>query len=963
MRICLIFSFLLFCTQNILAQYRCVDSFNTKNGLPNNFIYQTITDQYGFLWIAGEKGAIRYDGSSFELFDMKNGLPDIEVKKLLLDNEGTLWLLTVNGSLVYWDNTKQEFVLNTEISKFQPFQNIYANKSGGLRVEASNGVGIIKKKKLIFYPFQEAPKNSILVYVDAQEMEHYYRFDTLQNIIYYFTLYKGILESSDTINSKFKIKHIRLYYGDLYLFDQDRKEFTRYTNNGRGWSRQIQNHKTRNAPYYNQSFSGSYVLLHHRINNIVHIDVYDTSKLQFLFSIQSNISAFDLYNDKKNSIWVSSAQGLYQYKSQLEITNLISGKNSKRVYYSIAKKSTQEFLMGNEDGEIIQISPKKTSIIKVPTSSQTEWQRQIVVWRNNFFTFSDGGVFKNGLKEIKFGSKHLNSKCATLFNDSTILFGNDKSIFLLNPKNEKIIEFSNTIPARSICKINEFEFMVATLGGLHKYNIQNRNAGTKICDQLFSKYRPTSLCKTPEGFLFVGTGGNGIYVLFADKPIAHIGANYNVKSEQIKSLCNGRKQEVIAGTFEGVSRINYSISIHGSQFLVQNISKRNGFASEIVHEVLYDEGYIYAATDEGALMITDSIREPNIPISITNVFINNVQHPIQNEYHLNPLQQNVSIRFTGVHLNHLYDHAQYSNDEGATWNSIKSNEFQVQWPSGTHLLWFRAVDVNNHISNPIIKLVFHIDTPFYKTWWFISIGVLLLIVSLLTLNTIFTKRKHQRHIKELLNQQALDELEIQSLKAQMNPHFVFNCLNSIKGFIFDEDFEKADEYLDKFASLLRNTLDFSTKPSISLQAELEYIENYLSLEQLRFGNKFSYQIHVEPSMNQELLAIPSMLLQPYIENAIKHGVCNLEDGIGLIKVNAYQESNKLQIDIDDNGVGRLVAEELKSSKSHRHQSKGTQVTQRRTELYHIQLSIHDKKNNEGKSMGTLVHLEIPIPLH
>jgi LytS/YehU family sensor histidine kinase len=118
----------------------------------------------------------------------------------------------------------------------------------------------------------------------------------------------------------------------------------------------------------------------------------------------------------------------------------------------------------------------------------------------------------------------------------------------------------------------------------------------------------------------------------------------------------------------------------------------------------------------------------------------------------------------------------------------------------------------------------------------------------------------------------MTELEMQALKAQINPHFVFNCLNSIKGFIYDKDYQQADKYLDKFSELMRSTIDNSDAAIISLKDEILYLDNYLLLEKLRFEEQFEYRIFIDPSLDKENIYVPAMLLQPYVENAIRHGI-------------------------------------------------------------------------------------------
>jgi hypothetical protein len=345
---------------------------------------------------------------------------------------------------------------------------------------------------------------------------------------------------------------------------------------------------------------------------------------------------------------------------------------------------------------------------------------------------------------------------------------------------------------------------------------------------------------------------------------------------------------------------------------------------------------MYAATETGITVIPANIliQKFNIPIELTAVRINNKDTILIGHYELEPHQNSIDLEFSGIELSGHFKNAQISKDQGILWTDINSNNLSLQFESGEHYVWLRAVDVNGNIANKILKLQFNIAKRFYEEWWFVLSLSLLILIGSISIYNMIARRKHKQQIDLFLNQQALDELEIQALKAQINPHFVFNCLNSIKGFIYDEDFEQADLYLDKFSSLLRNTLDYSSMQSISLKYEADI------------------------SINE--IAIPAMILQPYVENAIKHGVCNLDDNTGKIIIKVYLVQNCLHVKIDDNGIGREQANNLKHQRKIIHESKGTLLTQRRIELYQIELEIIDKLDQHDKSLGTTIHLKLPL---
>ena len=225
-----------------------------------------------------------------------------------------------------------------------------------------------------------------------------------------------------------------------------------------------------------------------------------------------------------------------------------------------------------------------------------------------------------------------------------------------------------------------------------------------------------------------------------------------------------------------------------------------------------------------------------------------------------------------------------------------------------------------------------------------------------------------QHIRQLETEfeQKLADTEMTALRAQMNPHFIFNCLNSIKLYTLDNDADKASDYLTKFSRLIRLVLENSRSELVPLQNELEALQLYIELEAMRFKQKVQFSIHVSPEIDQRYLCIPPLLLQPYVENAIWHGLMHKSEG-GTVSVEVSQpQDNLLHIEITDDGVGRERAAELKSKSAGKHKSFGMQVTADRirmiNQLYNIQTQaqIVDLVDSFGEACGTRVVLEIPV---
>lgn len=262
--------------------------------------------------------------------------------------------------------------------------------------------------------------------------------------------------------------------------------------------------------------------------------------------------------------------------------------------------------------------------------------------------------------------------------------------------------------------------------------------------------------------------------------------------------------------------------------------------------------------------------------------------------------------------------------------------------------------------------------------WFYSIGILFLIVVAASwfiynnrlkagkLKAELAKEKAEQEKKEAEFQRSLADISMSALRSQMNPHFIFNCLNSIKLYTTQNNTTAASEYLTKFSRLIRMALENSRNETITLTAELEALELYIQMEGMRFKDKLAYSITVDKNVDADYIEIPPLLLQPYVENAIWHGLMQKEEG-GRINIHAAMaEKNLLVIKIRDNGVGRAVAQERQSKTSVTHKSYGMKVTSERLALINkiyktgASITIDDLKDHNNLPEGTLVTIQIPV---
>jgi anti-sigma regulatory factor (Ser/Thr protein kinase) len=277
-------------------------------------------------------------------------------------------------------------------------------------------------------------------------------------------------------------------------------------------------------------------------------------------------------------------------------------------------------------------------------------------------------------------------------------------------------------------------------------------------------------------------------------------------------------------------------------------------------------------------------------------------------------------------------------------------------PPGDYTFQLRSANSDGKWSAGITSLKITIYPPWWQTWWFVT-AVLLSIAGIIT----FLVRRRIKAIRhEAGLKQQIAETEMMALRAQMNPHFIFNCINSIDALIQSNDKYQATVYLNKFAKLIRNILDSSRQNTVSLAKDLETLQLYIDLEQLRNENKFTAEIRAEAGLLQDDYKVPPLIVQPYVENAILHGLRNRMDDKGELIVSVTKQENGLEYIIEDNGIGIDAGRQMapKQNKSY-----GMQMSKDRVKLFNKEdtasVSITNLNKN-GNSGGTKVQVFLKI---
>jgi hypothetical protein len=306
------------------------------------------------------------------------------------------------------------------------------------------------------------------------------------------------------------------------------------------------------------------------------------------------------------------------------------------------------------------------------------------------------------------------------------------------------------------------------------------------------------------------------------------------------------------------------------------------------------------------------------------------------------------------------------------WVNLGTQNFitYANLPPGKYNFQFTACNAEVIWNETPKTLHITIDPPFYQTWTFyIAVALTLLATAWYSIKTYYRRREKIRQLEAEKRigieqeQRRAAEFELRSLRSLINPHFFFNALNSLNAFILKNDSRKASDYLGEFASLMRKTLDNSTQQTLPLYDELAFIQSYIAVENRRFTPPFACEVSVAPGIDPYETTVPSMILQPFVENAIWHGIQHLPPGTGrlLLKVDQPNDT-QIRFFLEDNGIGREKAAELRKKQGFMHRSRGMEITRDRLEKLASgnQVIFTDLKDAEGVAIGTRVEIFVDV---
>ncbi len=477
-----------------------------------------------------------------------------------------------------------------------------------------------------------------------------------------------------------------------------------------------------------------------------------------------------------------------------------------------------------------------------------------------------------------------------------------------------------------------------------------------------------------DGTIWVGTKTHGIIVIDPTQEDEQMVANYNAEGGlphlYVGNIVKDKHNAVWLSTLAGICSYDQT----KKEFHVFNFGENvEGLKMRRKGLALSANGAILLGLNKDFLSISidqkQDVQKQNMPIQFTDfkIFEKSISFgkPLNDvsQIDLLPNQNFFTVTFSsmksiGTNIRYRYKILGFNDNWIDAGN--RNSATYTNLPDGFYTLQVQSTNEEGVWQEQIGELKLHIIPPFYRTWWFISV-VILIISSLIY--TFYRYRieqfKEKEAIKTSLNKK-IAEVKMEALRSQMNPHFIFNALTSINLFILKNDTETASFYLNKFSKLMREVLDHSRSDLITIEEEINTLKIYVEIEKMRFRNNFNFIFDIQPNARISDIQIPPLIIQPYVENAIWHGLKHKKDGDAELKIIISEDSEYFYMVIEDNGIGRAKALEFKKQNAKQHVSHGINVTEERIKQYNEAYSVHasvetiDLVNEEKQPIGTRI---------
>jgi two-component sensor histidine kinase len=928
--------------------------YDTRDGLAGSVVYDAIQDKEGFMWFATENGLSRFDGKNFKTFTTKDGLPDNEILKLFVDSKGRVWIMPFRPSVCYYYKgkiyNKDNDSLVSKISLLSHALDMAEDRSGNLFIaQMKTWLTILANgevKTATKINGEDPAVNAIGINKNGDVELLFSLFRKPNNNVHYL---------------------IRLLDGKTTMIEYSQNWSDNSTSSiGPGY---IIIPGKENVPEFIKSGTDNIIVLKAPPNS-VSINYIDTSKIAIntttglrLFNPQTktfsdllfkDFSFTSGFRDKENNLWLTTSGAGVLMVPSLEFKNYSFADHTKNFEVTVLSKIRDSIYVAGWDKKIWKARIDDLVFSSFADSSHEGGKMISILSFKNRLLLSNSVFFLNPitLQRDKSSVKSVSN------GKSGITYATHRYAILCKWSGE----LERIWDDRATCAVEKDSgFYIGTLTGLiyRPYEGKVVDLG-KIFPDLSS--RIANLAVSDDNILWVTTKGNGLVAYAEGKIVYHFTQAEGLTSDNCISL-HVDSNAVWLGTEKGLNRIE--ITKKGPR--ITRFSMSDGLPSNVINAIETAGKKVFVGTPMGLTYFeVDKISQASsCDLQLTGVYLVNKYWTYDSTGFTLPHKNNdIRFEFSGISFKSAGEIQYQYRLLGLQSDWRTTTDEQLNFPSlssGKYTLQLKAINKYG-IESGVKEVSFTIEKLLRERTWF-RILILLLLIDIIWLffryriGTVRKKAKEQA----MLNQRIAD-LEQKALRSQMNPHFIFNSLNSIQQYVAERDITGANNFITDFSRLIRMTLDLSTNTLINMSDEIEYITTYLKVEKTRLENQFDYSINIDKNLNLHEIHVPPLLLQPYVENSIRHGIKYRKENNGMISICVRRKEADILVSIEDNGIGREAAQQYKSKYHIQYQSKGMSINKDRIEILNrhnhkkIEIFINDLYDKNNEAAGTRVDI-------
>ena len=960
-------------------------NYTTDQGLASPEVYVALQDSKGYMWFGTDNGLSRFDGYTFRNYGPDDGLLNNVVFDLGEDKQGRIWIMTQSANVYFYQHDSIfPFPFNEAIrhykNRFRQGHQVYFEEADSSLYVTLSHLGILQIKSDGTQKLWKSQHPLGMVILKAGQSALFSYSENLDSAFYTF---KGQLKErlkieplewhKDSVLSFFPNDYgsSNFQLGSACLLQNGDLLFEYSDGVGLIQDSQIKWNQPFHADvtnFYEDRRHQIFLCLNHGkgFERYQNIDALLRAKGQ---KYLPGISAVNMAEDKEGGYWFTTLEQGVFYTPDFDFLIYDEKSGLPNSYIAaIEEKDDSTLFVGLRNGEIFELNKKNHRLKKLPGLIRNNRYQKTIYYDKPEQVLLAGQTLQyfndNHWTLLQFEDEyghvgHPDPVAIVPSRDGFFWVAGRVGIYKIDKKNRHHItclNFNNS-KVSIYCAYGDFQgqLWLGRIDGLWKLE-QEKLIRPDVPYPAFYR-RVEAICQLPDSTFILGTKGHGIH-FWKGKIFSEIRKSDGLTSDMIENIYVDKNGIIWVGTLQGLNKISRK---GDGTFKIENITAHHGLPSNEINEVEVIGNEVWVATTRG--LVRFPYHHIVNPLSRPPVIIRFIAGQKEFDLHTKPSinynENNVTLHFLAFNYRMQGKIPYRFRVDAGDWTSTMNTSVNFPFlPAGERQFEVQAQNENGVWSDSAI-LDFYIAPPWWRTWWAVTLAVLIFFITSLV---IYKYRTHQLK-KELTLQKQLVYVERQALRAQMNPHFIFNSLNAIQSYILQGDKAAAGRYLSRFAKLIRAALQHSRLTKIPLEDDIRSLENYLELEQLRFQGSFDFKTEVADKIDVANVMIPPMLVQPFVENAIVHGLSNKQDK-GHISIDYRLDGEALVVTVTDNGIGIEESQKRKAELS-AHKSIGLTVTKRRLEMLAGKgeigrMKIEELKDDQGRTEGTRASIWIPL---